>query len=120
MLRPGTAIGHFDKSAVLTTVAQHEGLSQTDICERTGIDRSTLADIVRRLKKKGLLERRRTKEDARAYAVKLTDEGRHVIRAVEPLARKVDEQVLAALPTKDRAVFIAALQSIVATLQPRQ
>jgi DNA-binding MarR family transcriptional regulator len=106
--------------AVLSTVAQNEGLSQAAICERTGIDRSTLADVVRRLKKKGLLERRRTKEDARAYAVKLTDEGRRVLRAVEPLARKVDEQVLAALPAKDRAVFVDALQSIVATLQPRK
>ncbi len=61
--------------AVLTAVAQEEGLSQTGIVERTGIDRSTLADIVPRLSKKGLLQRRRTREDARAYAVKLTDEG---------------------------------------------
>ena len=29
--------------AVLTTVAENEGLSQTGIVERTGIDRSTLA-----------------------------------------------------------------------------
>ncbi|MFZ1102753.1 MAG: helix-turn-helix domain-containing protein, partial [Hyphomicrobiaceae bacterium] len=40
---------------------------------RTGIDRSTLADIVRRLTRKGLLQRCRTNEDARAYAVRLTD-----------------------------------------------
>jgi MarR family transcriptional regulator, temperature-dependent positive regulator of motility len=46
--------------AVLVTVSQNEGLSQTDIVERTGIGRSTLADIVRRLKRKGLLQRRRT------------------------------------------------------------
>ena len=52
--------------AVLTTVAENEGLSQTGIVDRTGIDRSTLADLVRRLQRKGLLERRRTKEDARA------------------------------------------------------
>ena len=66
--------------AVLVTVANNEGLSQTGLVDRTGIDRSTLADIVRRLQRKGLLQRRRTKEDARAYAVKLTDEGRRVLR----------------------------------------
>jgi DNA-binding MarR family transcriptional regulator len=33
---------------VLTTVAQNEGLSQTGIVDRTGIDRSTLAELVRR------------------------------------------------------------------------
>src|SRR6185312_16697833 len=76
--------------AVLVTVAQNEGLSQTGLVDRTGIDRSTLADIVRRLQRKGLLQRRRTKEDARAYAVKLTDEGRRVLRTAEPIAKKVD------------------------------
>src|SRR5262245_15904088 len=66
--------------AVLVAVAENEGLSQNDLVGRTGVDRSTLADIVKRLKGKGLLQRRRTKEDARAYAVKLTDEGRKVLR----------------------------------------
>jgi DNA-binding MarR family transcriptional regulator len=66
--------------AVLVTISQAEGLSQTGIVDRTGIDRSTLADIVRRLQKKGLLQRRRTKEDARAYAVKLTEEVRSAAR----------------------------------------
>ena len=50
--------------AVLLTVASNEGISQTGLVDKTGIDRSTLADIVRRMLKKGLLQRRRTKEDA--------------------------------------------------------
>ena len=40
--------------AVLKTVAKSEDLSQTALVQQTGIDRSTLADIVRRLIKKGL------------------------------------------------------------------
>jgi len=103
--------------AVLVTVAQNEGLSQTGLVDRTGIDRSTLADIVRRMQKKGLLHRKRTKEDARAYAVRLTDEGRRVLRAAEPLARRVDERVLEALPTRQREQFIDDLLAIVETLQ---
>ena len=87
-------------------MSQNEGLSQTGLVDRTGIDRSTLADIVRRMQRKGLLQRRRTKEDARAYAVKLTDEGRRVLRTAEPLAKKVDERVLEALPTKQREQFV--------------
>ena len=106
--------------AVLIAVAQNEGLSQTGIVERTGIDRSTLADLVRRLQRKGLLHRRRLEKDTRTYAVKLTDAGRRVLRTIEPLAKRVDEQILAALPPKDRQPFITALRSIVATLQPRE
>jgi DNA-binding MarR family transcriptional regulator len=103
--------------AVLMTVAQNEGLSQTGLVDRTGIDRSTLADIVRRMQRKGLLQRRRTKEDARAYAVKLTDEGRRVLRVAEPLAKRVDERILDALPAKQREQFIGDLLAIVDTLQ---
>jgi DNA-binding MarR family transcriptional regulator len=37
--------------AVLSTVGENEGLSQTDMVALTGIDRSTLADLVARLKR---------------------------------------------------------------------
>ncbi len=99
--------------AVLVTVSQNEGLSQTHLVERTGIDRSTLADIVRRMLKKGLLQRRRTREDARAYAVKLTDEGWRTLKSVDPLARKVDERILASLPATQRERFLQDLNTIV-------
>lgn len=102
--------------AVLLTVAQNEGLSQTNLVERTGIDRSTLADIIRRMIKKGLLHRRRTKEDARAYAVRLTDEGNRVLRAADPLARKVDDKVLAVLSAQERERFLQDLAKIVRML----
>ncbi len=84
-------MGHGDLTprqyAVLVAVSQNEGVSQTHLVEKTGVDRSTLADIVRRMLKKGLLQRRRTKDDARAYAVKLTEEGWKVLKAADPLAR---------------------------------
>jgi DNA-binding MarR family transcriptional regulator len=106
--------------AVLVTVAQNEGLSQTDLVERTGIDRSTLADIVRRMLKKGLLQRRRTREDARAYAVKLTDEGWRILKMAEPLAKKVDEKLLAVLPAQQRDRFLQDLNTIVQALTDMQ
>ena len=102
--------------AVLVTVSQNEGLSQTHLVERTGIDRSTLADVVRRMLKKGLLQRRRTREDARAYAVKLTEEGWRVLKSVDPLARKVDDKILSSLPSAQREKLLQDLNNIVQAL----
>ena len=99
--------------AVLLTVAGNEGLSQTQLVEKTGIDRSTLADIVRRMLKKGLLQRRRTREDARAYAVKLTEEGWRLLQTVEPIARDVDTAIISALSSEDGAKFVDLLNTIV-------
>jgi DNA-binding MarR family transcriptional regulator len=103
--------------AVLLTVAQNEGLSQTDLVLLTGIDRSTLADIVRRMLKKGLLQRRRTREDARAYAVKLSDEGMRVLSAARPKVDAVDARILGSLSADQRAALVEGLKAIVASLQ---
>lgn len=103
--------------AVLLTVSQNEGLSQTDLVLLTGIDRSTLADIVRRMLKKGLLQRRRTREDARAYAVKLTDEGARILAAAQPKVEAVDDRILRALSPDQQATLVDDLKKIVESLQ---
>jgi DNA-binding MarR family transcriptional regulator len=106
--------------AVLVAVSQNEGVSQTHLVEKTGVDRSTLADIVRRMLKKGLLQRRRTKDDARAYAVRLTDEGWRVLKSADPLARRVDDKILSALPGHQRERFLQDLHAIVEALSNLQ
>ena len=102
--------------AVLVSVAEHEGLSQTGLVERTGIDRSTLADIIRRMLRKGLLQRKRTKEDARAYSVRLTEEGRQLLETAAPGAARSEERLLAALPNHQRDAFLLALATIVKSM----
>lgn len=102
--------------AVLKAVARMENPSQTALVENTGIDRSTIADIVRRLIRRGMLQRRRTSHDARMYAVKLTPAGREVLEAAEPAARTTEEQLLAVLPAQQRVTMIQALSTIVAKL----
>src|SRR5690606_22402502 len=93
-----------------------ENPSQTALVEHTGIDRSTIADIVRRLIRRGMLQRRRTSHDARMYAVKLTQAGREVLEAAEPAARTTEEQLLSVLPAQQRVAMIQALSTIVTKL----
>jgi DNA-binding MarR family transcriptional regulator len=73
--------------------------------------------LVVRLQKRGLLQRRRTKHDARAYALKLTDEGHRIVAKAEPFAKRADDRLLAALPAGQRAQFVNRLASIVEKLQ---
>lgn len=98
--------------AVLLTISQHEGLSQTDLVNKTGIDRSTLADLVARLLKKGLIQRRRTKEDARANTIRLSAAGRRALTATQPAAANADKRLLNLLNATQRREFMAALNAI--------
>lgn len=99
--------------AVLVCVGQNPDVSQTGLVEQTGVDRSTLADVVRRLVKKGLLQRKRTRRDARMYAVRLTPKGQNILGSVKPLATKVDQRILSVLRSDQRSGFIESLGEIV-------
>ena len=68
---------------------------------------------MRRMQKKGLVKRTRTKTDARTYAVGLTAKGKKTLSKSAPAAKKADTKVLSALPVKDRTQLIAALELIV-------
>ena len=96
--------------AVLLSVAESEKPSQTDLVEITGIDRSTLADLVARLIKKDLLKRSRSRQDARAYIVQLTESGRQALASAKKNARRADTSLLARLPGEDRRSFVEALR----------
>ena len=97
---------------VLHSVSENEGLSQTDLVRRTGIDRSTLADMISRMLKKGLLARKRTKEDARANAVKITAAGRKAMNAAAAKVQKADTAVLKVIPKGKQAELMRILTLI--------
>jgi DNA-binding MarR family transcriptional regulator len=98
---------------VLVTASQKVGASQQYIIDATGIDRSTVSQIMQTMIRKGLLKRRRTREDARAYAITLTEHGRDVLKASEAIATGVDEALIAALPATRAKTFIDNLRTII-------
>jgi DNA-binding MarR family transcriptional regulator len=103
--------------AVLKAVGDTEEPSQTTLVELTGIDRSTLADIVRRLVDRRLLQRRRTRHDARMYAVRLTAPGAAAVRSAEPVAKRTDDRLLAALSAAEKETFVKLLSKVVVLSQ---
>jgi DNA-binding MarR family transcriptional regulator len=94
---------------VLAAAAATDGQTQNDLVRATGIDRSTLADLVARMLAKGLLERQRSATDARANTVRLSDAGRRALNASSGPAAAADEKLLSYLPTKKREGFLKAL-----------
>jgi DNA-binding MarR family transcriptional regulator len=98
--------------AVLYAVDQQEGVSQTQLVRATGIDRSTLADMIVRMQGKELLARKRTDEDARANSVRITPTGRRALKAAMPAMMRAETRVLDILPQRTRTEFIRALGMI--------
>ncbi len=98
--------------AVLVSVAQNADPSQADLVKKTGIDRSTMGDLVRSLVKKGLVQRQRSRRNPRAYAVRLTETGNEALKMAEPQALRADAAIVARLSREQRKSFIEALNII--------
>jgi len=98
--------------AVLEAVSLRAGLTQTDLVKATGIDRSTLADLVARMAKRGLLSRERSTLDARAMAVHLTPEGEAALAEARPHVVEADRQIMALLPKGRRDSFLEILSEL--------
>ena len=98
--------------AVLEAVSQKSGLTQTDLVRATGIDRSTLADLVSRMTTKGLLAREKSAIDARAKAVSLSAAGQAALDAARPKVEAADKRILALLPKAKRDGFLGLLAEL--------
>src|ERR1700744_2360313 len=97
---------------LLCALEQHDGASQTVLVEITGIARSTLAEMVRRVLEKGLLSRERTEEDQRANAVAISPSGRKALRTARNAADRAERALLEALPAPERLKFVKSLSQI--------
>lgn len=96
--------------ALLVTLARRPGLTQTELVAETGIDRSTVGDMIDRLVRRGLVRRRRSGRDQRANTLVILAAGLAAVREAIPAVERTQERIMAPLPPEMRAQFIEALR----------
>ncbi len=80
--------------AVLTAVNAAPGRDQSAMASAVALDTSTMADVARRLEKRGLIVRRTAADDGRRKLLFLTDEGEEALSKADDRARALDERLL--------------------------
>jgi DNA-binding MarR family transcriptional regulator len=98
--------------AVLTAVETYPGTDQGTLATSVDLDRSTMADIVRRLEERGLITRRPDVHDGRRKLLHLTDEGVSAVHDVNARARQLDERLLETYPAADRKRLLNELTAL--------
>jgi MarR family transcriptional regulator, temperature-dependent positive regulator of motility len=96
--------------SVLLTVGKNPGLAQIDLINLIGMDRSTVSSLVQRLVRKGMLTRRRYKNNRRADALFITERGVAAVEAAIPGARRVHRRILKIIPPRRLPAFVEALK----------
>ena len=98
------------KYVVLLILMDGATIAQNKLMRLTGIDRSTLADMLARMVGEGLLVSEQSPEDRRANLITITKKGSQVIANVLPEVKDTEQRLIETLPVGDRDVFLRCLQ----------
>lgn len=100
--------------AALNSLDEQHGLSQREVAELLGVDRTTMVALVDDLEAKGWVKRRPQPDDRRKNIVGLTSKGRDLVQRGERVIDECERQFLAALGPSDAARLKSALSAVIA------
>lgn len=98
--------------AVMRAVSDHPGIEQIELMAASVSSKATLAEMLGRLEKRGLLYRQASDSDKRRRYVYLTERGEHLLDDENPKANKVDQQFLDKLSAEEQDTFVRLLQTM--------
>ncbi|OIJ67523.1 MarR family winged helix-turn-helix transcriptional regulator [Streptomyces mangrovisoli] len=87
-------------------------LSQLEIAESLGVDRTTMVGVVDSLEKKGYVERHRSDRDRRRNVVTLTPDGERNLADAEQARERVERDFLAPLDDTAAQALTSALLAL--------
>ena len=93
--------------------AHDGGLTQRQIGESCGVDKTTMVVTLDQLEADGLARRVPAPADRRARLVEVTPKGERVLDQARQVSARIEADVLAALPEAEREVFLRAIQRLV-------
>ena len=106
--------------AVLLTLGQRPGAAQSDLVTATGMDKSTLKELIGRMVVRGLVVRERDPGDNRAWQLRLAPAGQSLLDDVMPRVRATQRDILAPLAEAERALFMHMLRTLTGLEPPTE
>lgn len=100
------------EARTLIVLAQHRTMPVSALADVTCIEASALSHMLRGLSRRGLLTRRRAKQDNRSVDVALTATGSRLADVCVVLSRKHEATLLRRFSEKDRAALRALLRRL--------
>src|ERR1051325_4395086 len=91
-----------DQFTVMRTLLEHEGIRQRELAELMSSDPNTVASLLERMEKAGLIQRDKHLKDRRAHQLALKPLGRRKYEEARAIAVAMQAEVLNALPEEAR------------------
>lgn len=97
---------------VVVLIDCNDGLSQSELGEALGIDRSTMVAVIDRLEKRGLVVRAPSPVDRRSYALRLSPAGSDLLAAITPAIEAHERAVASPLTGAEQETLIRLLAKL--------
>lgn len=110
----GESPGRF---ATLTLIARNPGISQTELSLAAGRDKSSLTPVVENLVRRGMVERKRMRDDRRTYRLNLTPAGKSTLTQLTRCAQRHERILDGVIGMRDRKRFLQILKKIAAEVE---
>ncbi|MEV7422441.1 MULTISPECIES: MarR family winged helix-turn-helix transcriptional regulator [unclassified Streptomyces] len=98
--------------AVLNALVAEPGLDQRTVGARVGLDRSTIAEVISRLDRRGLLAKARDPRDGRRFLLRLTDEGDRTHRRLTVRTARMNQVFLGPLSADEQHLLLDLLRRV--------
>ncbi len=103
---------HVGQEMVLLRLWRQDGLSPSELAEALGVEPPTVTNMLSRMERGGLLERRRDPQDARCTRVYLTERGRELREPVERCWEAVEKRAFAGITAEEKTLLRGLLLRI--------
>lgn len=100
--------------ALLTAIEAHSGSTQVELVAISGIDRSTMTDMTRRLVVRGLIEKGIGDGDRRTASLTLSSSGKRLLKQCRSAVQTAEAEFLARLSPTRRKSLLTTLGQVVA------
>jgi DNA-binding MarR family transcriptional regulator/N-acetylglutamate synthase-like GNAT family acetyltransferase len=100
------------EARVLYELAQHDGVSATVLGSELGLDNGYLSRVLRRLRERGLVDRRPSPADGRQSLLSLTKSGARAFRKLDADSRAEIQTILDGLTADERRRLIGSMVAI--------
>jgi MarR family transcriptional regulator for hemolysin len=97
------------RAAVILQLGRSGGASQTRLARLLGLSQMTVSRLLDALERREWIQREPVPADRRAWAVRLTDEGKSVQAAIDAARRSFIDRICTALDEERRATLVSTL-----------
>lgn len=108
---------HRGQPFLLMALHKQDGMTHSELAKSLEVRPPTITNMVKRLEREGLVERRRDEDDERVSRAFLTEDGKALITRIKPIPQQIEDVAFAGFSDEERQQMGQLLERVLSNLQ---